>query len=137
MNSTNGKTTTTFSIEMQYCELPLIYRVVDWCAYRLLYTTYFCIDSGRKTNPVIDTSLSLMEALQEAVGLGGGTWIPDTFKPYWMFNYFPSLSIELLKTVDDKVITEAVSKKRLLYSAEKIWNEKKKIGQLVLFSGCT
>ena len=134
MNSTDGNpTTATPIVGMQCCGLPLYDQVVDWCAYRLLHTQYFDVQTDKKTEPVIETSTSVIEALQKAVGLGGGTWIPDAFNPYWMFNYFPSLTIELLKTINGKVITEVVSKKRLLFSAERLWNNNKKTGQLLLF----
>lgn len=134
IKSTERQTITeTPIVGMQCCGLPLYEQVVDWCAYRLLYTQYFDVQSHKKTEPVIETSTSIIEALQKAVGLGGGTWIPDAFKPYWMFNYFPSLTIELLKTIDGKVITEVVSKKILLLSAARLWNNNKKTGQLSLF----
>lgn len=125
-NTTGNPTTEPPIVGMQCCGLPLIDEAVDWCAYRLLFTRHYDTEAGKVTEPVMYTSETVTEALLKAIGLGGGTWMPEKLQPYWMFNYYSALYIELLKTIDGEIITEIISKKRLMFSANKIWNENKK-----------
>jgi len=108
-------------------------NLAEWCVHALLHRRYYDSATDCITDTVIGSRTSVYMALKYSTGLGGGSTLPDIFRPYWMFSYFPSLKIELVKTVDGVIITETVSKERVLLLAEKIWNKEKQTGQLSLF----
>lgn len=107
-------------------------NTIEYCLTRLLMTRFYDTENDCLTTSAIDRYDTLDEALEASIGYGGGFSLPDEFKPYWFFDYRPSMICELVfgqaDGMDTYVIPKSISKKVCL----KIWNEKK-VGQMTLF----
>ena len=91
---------------------------------------------------------NVIDAIKQAINLGGGQSFLEEIGPYWFFEYKPGIKIaiwrknegvketesieEWIETEENTIIIEDISRKEFMSYARKIWNEEKQ-GQMKLF----
>jgi hypothetical protein len=90
-----------------------------------------CFDCSKNCNvKALTIHKDFNELIGAVFGLGGGFTLPDSFKPYWLFEYKRSLDCEL---VDEEMNTIKIPRRKTIAILRSIWDVEKKSGQLELF----
>lgn len=97
----------------------------------LLYRQYYDVNTGQLTKPCIATDTAI-NALNKAIGLGGGHTLHPHVGNYWMFEYWPGIKASLYRSEGEKIINEKVSRSLIIKVAEECLKEYK--GQNVQLS---
>jgi hypothetical protein len=100
---------------------------------QLLYKKEYDVNSGTLTDPFI-SSTSVTQALNEAIGYGGGFTLRTEIGGYWLFHYAPGIKASITKNEGENLINIKISRSLIIKVAEKCLSEFKGLPvQLSLF----
>jgi hypothetical protein len=88
----------------------------------LLYRRYYDVNNGKLTEPCIATDTAV-NALNSAIGHGGGHTLSPHVGNYWFFEYWPGIKASLCRSEGEKIINEKVSRSLIIKVAEECLKE--------------
>ena len=98
----------------------------------LLYRRYYDVNTGQLTEPCIATDTAI-NALNKAIGYGGGHTLHPHVGNYWMFEYWPGIKASLCRSEGERIINEKVSRSLIIKVAEECLKEYKGQNVQLLF----
>ena len=101
----------------------------------LLHSQLCVVDNGAETTVMKCINLkNAVDALNKAIGAGGGHSIHPKIGRYWFFEYWPGIKLTLLKSVGENIISEKIERKLAIKIAnECLFEFKNNCTQLKLF----
>lgn len=100
------------------------YEAVYHSVKGLLYRQFYDVNTGELTEPCISTKTAI-QALNKAIGYGGGHTLNPNIGNYWMVEYWPGIKLTLVKSKGEEIVNEKVNRSMVLQIAEKCLSEYK------------
>lgn len=88
----------------------------------LLHRRFYDVNTGQLTEPCIATETAI-EALNKAIGYGGGHTLNPRVGDYWLFEYWPGIKASLCRSDGDKIINEKINRSLIIKVAEECMKE--------------